>query len=86
MKASEEIAIDFFIKKCIQQGIDNQHEIVEMARKKDDRKAKKVRNFLLDGQSNPYEAHVEWESCMECGSKFMFDEKEDEFYCPRCEK
>jgi hypothetical protein len=86
MKASEEISIDFFIKKCIESGIDNQHEIVEAAKKEDEREAKRVKRFLLDGKSNPYEDHVEWEDCMECGAKLMFDDKQQEYFCPMCEK
>lgn len=85
MKASEEIAIDYFIKRCIQQGIDNHHEIVEAAREEDRREAKRVREFLLNGQSNPYEHHIEWESCIDCGGNLMFDENEEDYYCPICE-
>lgn len=86
MKASEEIAIDFFIKQCIKRGIDNQHDIVEEARESETRDANVVKKFLLDGKSLPYEEHIEWESCIECGGKLMFDDSNREYFCPLCEK
>jgi len=86
MKASEEISIDFFIKECIKRGIDNQHDIVEEAREDETRDANVVKKFLLDGKSNPYEEHIEWESCIECGGKLMFDDANREYFCPLCEK
>lgn len=86
MKASEEIAVDFFIKKCIDRGIENQHEIVEFAREEDAHRAEIVKHFLRSGQSNPYESHIDWESCIDCGGDLLFDEAEDEYYCPICEQ
>jgi len=86
MKASEEISIDFFIRDCIKRGIDNQHDIVEEARGNETRNANVVKKFLLDGKSNPYEEHIEWKSCIECGGKLMFDDTNREYFCPLCEK
>lgn len=86
MKASKEISIDFFIKDCIKRGIDNQHDIVEEARQKESRDAKVVKDFLLSGKSNPYEEHIEWESCSECDADLMFDESAEQYFCPLCER
>jgi len=85
MKASEEIAIDSFIKYCINKGIDNQYEIVQMAKQQRSLDENIVKDFLLDGKSNPYEAHVDWETCIDCGENMMFDESQREYYCPICD-
>lgn len=85
MKASETIAIDFFIEKCLDRGIDNQYEIVEAARKEDPQKAQQVRQFLIEGRSNPYENRIDWEDCIDCGTDLLFDENAEENYCPVCE-
>lgn len=85
MKASEEIGIDFFIQKCVESGIDTRFGIIEQARKESERDAERVKNFLLEGKSNPYEDYVEWESCIDCGNNLLFDEKKQEQYCPICE-
>ena len=85
MKASEEISIDFFIKQCINKGIDNQYKIVQMAKSEKGTNAEMVRNFISDGKSNPYEHHIDRETCVDCGSNMMFDENQKEYYCPLCD-
>ena len=86
MRGSKEISIDLFIIDCIKRGIDNQHDIVEEARENETRDANVVKEFLLDEKSLPYEEHIEWESCIECGKKLMFDDTNEFYYCPLCEK
>lgn len=85
MKASEEIAVDAFIKKCIRNGNDNRYEIVEMAKKVEGNNAAKVKKFLQNGKSISYEEHIGRETCINCGSDMMFDEMQSEYYCPICD-
>ena len=85
MKASEEIAIDSFIKYCMNKGVDNQFEIVQMAKQQKSLDGDVVKDFLLDGKSIPYEEYIDWEICIDCGENMMFDESQREYYCPFCD-
>ena len=85
MKASEEIAIDSFIKYCMNKGVDNQFEIVQMAKHQKSLDEDVVKDFLLDGKSIPYEEYIDWETCIDCGENMMFDESQREYYCPICD-
>ena len=85
MKASEEIALDIFISDCIRKGVDNQYEIVQMAKQQRDLNEDIVKDFILNGKSISYEEYIDWETCIDCGENMMFDESQREYYCPFCD-
>lgn len=87
MKASKEIAADYFIRNCKRNGVTHKRGIIQEARDNPDlnsREVDVVREALESGASN-ISGVDEIKECSECGRENLFDESEQEYYCPVCE-
>lgn len=84
MKTSKVIAADHFIRGCLERGITNHRDIIEEAREGKGAGSSTVEKLLKNGESIPY-GDIETECCFSCGLDLMFDETNNEYYCPICE-
>lgn len=81
MKASKEIACDLFIKTCIARGISDQRDIIEEAEGSD---RITVENLIESGNSVFEHVISDEDLCEECQNRMMWDDGEEEYYCPIC--
>lgn len=89
MKHSRRIAVDFFIKECINSGNASYAQIVKEARKAEKITTEEVEHLLDSQNSKAYEKYINTNigggECLECSHKVLYDSTEEEFYCPVCE-
>jgi hypothetical protein len=86
MKASEEISADLFIKNCLQsQGMHHHRQIVNLAREeKGSDFAANVDELIREGESKAYTGKIQSPHCDGHDVDMMYDEHNEEHYCPIC--
>ena len=88
MKASEEVAADFFSKHAIRKECTSRYDIIELAKEElDGNRYKFVEELLERNRSLPWNDFVSGyiEDCTTCGNEKMLDSQNDIFYCPICD-
>jgi len=85
MKASEEISADLFIRNCVNTGVEQHRKIVNHAEnKKSSEFASNVDELIREGESNVYSDVINHRRCSEHNVDMMYDENNEEHYCPIC--
>lgn len=87
MNTSEEIAADYFIRHCKRRGITHSRGIIQEAKENpdfNDEKVSIVSEVLRNDMSN-VSGVDEPRQCSSCGQEELYDEKEEEHYCPICQ-
>jgi len=74
---------EIFIETCLHEGVDTEIGIIEQAEKRTELYESKVVE-LLRSKETEFGSEIQFSTCS-CGSDLMYDNFNEEFYCPICD-